>query len=186
MPGAGSVSGTTQCAFRKSDANSPGGRRNNQQARGKVGLPRCHQIMLIQLTDSFFIRFFFCRLYTNLLANHEWINDLHAADAILVATHSQGCIVSTHLLDRLIHDKHIKTSRTSDLLASASAALSPGGMSLAAPRAQRVCCLALCGIHLGPLRYLSSSSLVLPYIQVSNSFLDVSAAHRVIFHISVL
>jgi hypothetical protein len=33
--------------------------------------------------------------------------------------------------------------------------------------AQRVCCLALCGIHLGPLRYLNSSSLTKPYIQVS-------------------
>ncbi|KAF8264922.1 hypothetical protein EI94DRAFT_1737298 [Lactarius quietus] len=110
------------------------------------------------------------KLYTNLLANHEWIDDLHAADAILVATHSQGSIVSTHLLDRLIHDKHIKTSRTaSDLLASASAALHPGGTSHAAPKVQRVCCLALCGIHLGPLRYLSSSSLVLPYIQYFES-----------------
>ncbi|KAI9461906.1 hypothetical protein BJY52DRAFT_164367 [Lactarius psammicola] len=105
------------------------------------------------------------KLYTNLLANHEWISDLHAADAILVATHSQGSIVSTHLLDRLIHDKHIKTSKTSDLLASASAALVPGGTR----PAQRVCCLALCGIHLGPLRYLSSSSLVLPYIQYFES-----------------
>ena len=120
-----------------------------------------------------------------MLANREWMNDLHEADAILVATHSQGSIVSTHLLDRLIHDKHIKTSRASDLLASASAALAPGGMSPLAPPAQRVCCLALCGIHLGPLRYLSSSSLVLPYIQVSNSFFDVSVAHRVTFHISI-
>lgn len=106
------------------------------------------------------------RLYTNLTTNNEWMNDLHAADAILVATHSQGSIVSTHLLERLIREKHIKTSRTSDLLASASAALAPGGTSFAAPPAQRVCCLALCGIHLGPLRYLSSSSLLQPYIQV--------------------
>lgn len=34
------------------------------------------------------------------------------------------------------------------------------------PKLQRVCCLALCGIHLGPVRYLSSSSFVQPYIQV--------------------
>jgi hypothetical protein len=125
------------------------------------------------------IRFFFdsFRLYTNLTANREWMNDLHLADAILVATHSQGSIVSTHLLDRLIRDRHIKTSRTSDLLASASAALAPGGTSPAAPSTQRVCCLALCGIHLGPLRYLSSSSLLQPYIQVSlsDSLHDVSA-----------
>lgn len=109
------------------------------------------------------------KLYTNLTTNSEWMDDLHAADAILVATHSQGSIVSTHLLDRLIREKHIKTSRTSDLLASASATLAPGGTSSAGPSAQRVCCLALCGIHLGPLRYLSSSSLLQPYIQYFES-----------------
>ena len=126
------------------------------------------------------------RLYTNLTANSEWMNDLHAADAILVATHSQGSIVSTHLLDRLIREKHIKTSRTSDLLASASAALAPGGTSPVGPSAQRVCCLALCGIHLGPLRYLSSSSLLQPYIQVgaSVSMYDVSAFSKG-FHLPV-
>jgi hypothetical protein len=85
--------------------------------------------------------------------------------------------VSTHLLDRLIRDKHIKTSKSLDLLASASATFAPGGMSPTTPSAQRVCCLALCGIHLGPLRYLSSSSLLQPYLQVSvsDSLLDVSA-----------
>ncbi len=126
------------------------------------------------------------RLYTNLTANGEWMNDLHAADAILVATHSQGSIVSTHLLDRLIREKHIKTSRTSDLLASASAALAPGGTSSAGPSAQRVCCLALCGIHLGPLRYLSSSSLLQPYIQVSisDSVYDVGVFSKG-FHLPV-
>jgi hypothetical protein len=122
-------------------------------------------VVFIPATELFSIH----RLYTNLTANSEWMDDLHAADAILVATHSQGSIVSTHLLDRLIREKHIKTSRTSDLLVSASAALAPGGTSSAAPSAQRVCCLALCGIHLGPLRYLSSSSLLQPYIQVGVS-----------------
>jgi hypothetical protein len=114
-----------------------------------------------------FSLFYSRRLYTNLTANNQWMEDLHSADVILVATHSQGSIVSTHLLDRLIREKHIKTSRTSDLLASTSAALAPGGTSPAAPSTQRVCCLALCGIHHGPLRYLSSSSLLQPYIQVS-------------------
>jgi hypothetical protein len=120
------------------------------------------------------------RLYTNLTTNSEWMDDLHAADAILVATHSQGSIVSTHLVERLIREKHIKTSRTSDLLASASAALAPGGTSSAAPSSQRVCCLALCGIHLGPLRYLSSSSLLQPYIQVgvSDSLYDMGFFYR--------
>jgi hypothetical protein len=43
------------------------------------------------------------------------------------------------------------------------------------PPTQKVCCLALCGIHLGPLRYLSSSSLLQPYLQVgvSDSLYDM-------------
>ncbi|KAG6908575.1 hypothetical protein DXG01_004133 [Tephrocybe rancida] len=53
------------------------------------------------------------RLSANLKSNQEWMDDLHAADAILVATHSQGSIVSTHLLDRLIQDGHIRTARSS-------------------------------------------------------------------------
>lgn len=116
---------------------------------------------LFPATELFYIH----RLYTNLTANSEWMDDLHAADAILVATHSQGSIVSTHLLDRLIREKHIKTSR---------------------PSAQRVCCLALCGIHLGPLRYLSSSSLLQPYIQVgvSDSMYDVGVFSKG-FHLPV-
>jgi hypothetical protein len=104
------------------------------------------------------------------------VDDLHGADAIFLATHSQGCVVSAHLLDRLIRDKHIKTLKPLDP-AGASAIGASGGTNPVAPTAQRVCCLALCGIHLGPLRYLSSSSLLQPYIQVSlsDSLLDVSA-----------
>jgi hypothetical protein len=34
---------------------------------------------------------------------------------------------------------------------------------------QRVCCLALCGIHLGPLRYLRTSALLQPYLQYFES-----------------
>ncbi|THH15438.1 hypothetical protein EW146_g5041 [Bondarzewia mesenterica] len=110
------------------------------------------------------------KLYNSLTNNQEWMDDLHAADAIFVATHSQGSIVSTHLLDRLIQHKHIRTSRSADVLASASAALSSAGGGVVMPSPpQRVCCLALCGIHLGPLRYLSSSSLLQPYIQYFES-----------------
>ncbi|KAJ8514671.1 hypothetical protein ONZ45_g7817 [Pleurotus djamor] len=58
------------------------------------------------------------RLYTNLLANEEWVGDIHEADAIFVATHSQGSIVSTHLLDRLLKDGHIVTSYSANLAAT--------------------------------------------------------------------
>src|ERR1700733_13927738 len=112
------------------------------------------------------------RLYKSLLNNIEWMDDIHTADAILVATHSQGSIVSTHLLDRLIHDKHIRTTRSVTTTIDAAQALAGGGVHAVpgvqsiAVAPQRICLLALCGIHLGPLRYLSSSSLLQPYIQV--------------------
>lgn len=91
------------------------------------------------------------------------MEDLHDADAIFIATHSQGSVVSTHLLDRLIADRHIRTALNADASIPASGIASGSVAPMRPP--QRICCLALCGIHLGPLRYLSTSSLVLPYIQ---------------------
>lgn len=104
------------------------------------------------------------KLYQNLIGNKEWMDDLQNADVIFFATHSQGSVVSTHILDRLITDGHIRTTSrdfTADIVVGPSD-------SITRPP-QRVCCLALCGIHLGPLRYLSTSSLVLPYIQYFES-----------------
>jgi hypothetical protein len=149
------------------------------------------------------------------------MRDMHDADAIIVATHSQGSIVSTHLLDRLIQDGHIRTARSIatrtgveaglettgaaagtkkagpgalvDTFAAAGvealtsvgiSAMKASGSSAGIPapnrQPQRICCLALCGIHLGPLRYLSSSSLLLPYIQVCRYLIAImvqSVAH---------
>ncbi|KIM37712.1 hypothetical protein M413DRAFT_448237 [Hebeloma cylindrosporum] len=142
------------------------------------------------------------RLYTNLKANPEWMSDLHDADAIIVSTHSQGSIVSTHLLDRLIRDGYIVTLRsdqegevssgedqnserlgmTMPVPLGVGAGVFPSSISFSCGgeedttttkkkkrKVQRVCCLALCGIHLGPLRYLSSSTLVGPYLQYFES-----------------
>ena len=125
------------------------------------------------------------RLYMNLKANADWMADLHAADAIIVATHSQGSVVSTHLLDQLIKDNHIVTARNVNTasMAGVGLGLSVGsGVEVSSPavseggrrKIQRLCCLALCGIHLGPLRYLSSSTLVGPYIQVCHVFVTYS------------
>ncbi|KAI0798209.1 hypothetical protein C8Q75DRAFT_708864 [Abortiporus biennis] len=108
------------------------------------------------------------RVHTHLLGNKQWMEDLHEADIIFVATHSQGSIISIHLLDKLIQEGHILTPRNVDILSSTAAAIAPGGTppSLASSsRMQRICCLALCGIHLGPLRYLRTSSYIQPYIQ---------------------
>lgn len=99
---------------------------------------------------------------------------LHEADVIFVATHSQGSIASTMLLDRLIQEGHICTSSTSSLGGGGQVPSLPisvdavtesqaGGKKARAN--QRVGLLAMCGIHLGPLGYLSGS-LVGPYLQV--------------------
>jgi hypothetical protein len=129
------------------------------------------------------------------------MDDLHHSDVVFVATHSQGSVVATHLIDRLIRDNHIRTAGNTGvrvdggavavaapaagitsmgmglgLLGSASAGAGAGsgvgagaGMDVGR-KPHRICCLALCGIHLGPLRYLKSSSLVKPYIQVGLGF----------------
>ncbi|KAF8326783.1 hypothetical protein F5887DRAFT_1274821 [Amanita rubescens] len=110
------------------------------------------------------------KLYDNLLKNQEWMDDIHAADAILLSTHSQGSVVSTHLLDRLISEKHIRTARNGVVPGPASSFSPACGMNTApVPRPQKVCCLAMCGIHLGPLRYLSTTSLFQPYFQYIES-----------------
>ncbi|RXW17278.1 hypothetical protein EST38_g8577 [Candolleomyces aberdarensis] len=110
------------------------------------------------------------KLFTSLVSNKEWMDDLRDADVLFVATHSQGSVVSTHLLDRLIQDKLICTQREDASISAEDSFPSAVGISMPSERKlQRVCCLALCGIHLGPLRYLSSSSLVAPYIQYFES-----------------
>jgi hypothetical protein len=94
-----------------------------------------------------------------------------SADAVFIATHSQGSVVSTHLLDRLIADGHLRTSKNWEIIKHA-ADPTDGGINVA-PSAirppQKVCCLALCGIHLGPLLYFGTSSLVNPYLQYFES-----------------
>lgn len=120
----------------------------------------------------------FCtRLYSSLVSNSEWMDDLREADVIFVATHSQGSVVSTHLLNKLIDESIIYTRPDEVVVSGGEGFPTTVGLPqvLAVPserKIQRVCCLALCGIHLGPLRYLSSSSLVAPYIQARLFFLS--------------
>lgn len=99
------------------------------------------------------------------------------ADVVLVATHSQGSVVSVQLLDKLINEGHIRTSTNAE--AVERTARRAGVFPPLAPH--RICCLSLCGIHLGPLYYLNTSSLVQPYIQY---FED--AAARELFEFQVL
>ncbi len=73
------------------------------------------------------------RLFATLLSNKSWVDALLQADALLIASHSQGAPVSTHLLARLIEQKHVLPHRT------------------------RVCLLTLCGIHNGPFAHLQGN-----------------------------
>lgn len=96
------------------------------------------------------------RLYDNLTNNTEWLSAL---------------------ISRLISDGLIQTSATtSPISAAADAAtrivsgiVSPSAANALRSKPQRVCCLALCGVNLGPFAYLQKSSLVMPYIQYFES-----------------
>ena len=83
--------------------------------------------------------------------------------------------MSTHLVDRLIREGHIATSASAaeearQQAANATAEAADGVWVSASDSSvrgrQRICCLSLCGVHLGPLRYLKQSSFIQPYIQV--------------------
>ncbi|GAC99108.1 putative protein of unknown function [Pseudozyma hubeiensis SY62] len=73
------------------------------------------------------------RLFSELISRPNWVNDLKTADAIFLSAHSQGAIVATQLLARLIEQRHVRAEST------------------------RICLLAMCGIHHGPFAHLKSS-----------------------------
>ncbi|WVQ95861.1 hypothetical protein IAU59_002960 [Kwoniella sp. CBS 9459] len=121
------------------------------------------------------------RLYKAYLSNPAWINDLRRADAIFFAAHSQGCIVTTHLISRMIAQGHIRTSENAEAVARCEWAFGPIGVVPDEPRRgrrgasvhlqgsegghQKVAMLAMCGVHLGPLYSISTSSVIQPYLQ---------------------
>jgi hypothetical protein len=96
-----------------------------------------------------------------LIAENEFACITYRADAIFIATHSQGCPVSTLLLDKLIQEGHISNATNIPV-----SPLVPGVIESPLPRtkAQRVCLLGMCGVHHGPLRWLHNSNVVNPYI----------------------
>ncbi|KAL7425280.1 hypothetical protein Q5752_000968 [Cryptotrichosporon argae] len=120
------------------------------------------------------------KLYKAYLSNPAWINDLRRADAIFFAAHSQGCIVTTHLISRLIAQGHIRTAHNADAVSRCEWAFGPVGVVPDDPRRkrgqsaaplyheggrQKVAMLAMCGVHLGPLYSISTSSVIQPYLQ---------------------
>ena len=83
--------------------------------------------------------------------------------------------MSTHLVDLLIRDGHIITSASTtekvaqqveNVTTEATAGIWVSTSDSSAKGRQRICCLSLCGIHLGPLRYMKLSNFIQPYIQV--------------------
>ncbi|SPO26439.1 uncharacterized protein UTRI_04028 [Ustilago trichophora] len=73
------------------------------------------------------------RLFAELISRPNWVHDLNTADAVFLSAHSQGAIVATQLLARLIEQRHVLAENT------------------------RICLLAMCGIHHGPFAHLKSS-----------------------------
>ncbi|UZJ52912.1 hypothetical protein CBS101457_002232 [Exobasidium rhododendri] len=71
--------------------------------------------------------------FSTLLNNPKWLTDLLSSDAVFLAAHSQGSVVATHLLARLIEQRHLD------------------------PRRTKIALLAMCGIHHGPFTHLRSS-----------------------------
>jgi hypothetical protein len=70
----------------------------------------------------------FLRLFKAYLSNPAWINDLRRADAIFFAAHSQGCIVTTHLISRLIAQGHIRTELNGEAVRRCEWAFGPIGV----------------------------------------------------------
>lgn len=117
------------------------------------------------------------KLYKVYLSKPEWVADIRRADAIFVASHSQGCIVAVHLLSRLISQGHIRTAYNTEAVVRCERAFgsmpSPGhtwkGSQGAAyfepaPQLPKVALLAMCGVHLGPFYNAAASTVITPYL----------------------
>ncbi|GAA5911159.1 hypothetical protein JCM6882_006593 [Rhodosporidiobolus microsporus] len=83
------------------------------------------------------------KLYNQLVARDEWVRAITMADAVFVATHSQGCVVSTQLLARMLDQGLIVGTQTH--------------------------LLAMCGIAQGPFIYLYQSLALAPYFNYLES-----------------
>ncbi|KAJ1026094.1 hypothetical protein NDA18_003754 [Ustilago nuda] len=87
------------------------------------------------------------RLFAELISRPNWVRDLKNCDALFLSAHSQGAIVATQLLARLIEQRHVHAEHT------------------------RICLLAMAGIHHGPFAHLRSS-ITASYI----SYFETAAA----------
>ncbi|GAA5903119.1 hypothetical protein JCM5296_003347 [Sporobolomyces johnsonii] len=83
------------------------------------------------------------RLYSSLVEREEWLAALKKADVVFLATHSQGSVVSTQLLARMLDQGLIVGTQTH--------------------------LLAMCGIAQGPFVYLYQSVALAPYFNYLES-----------------
>ncbi|GAA6034398.1 hypothetical protein JCM8097_002706 [Rhodosporidiobolus ruineniae] len=83
------------------------------------------------------------KLYNQLLGRDEWRQAVTRADAVFVATHSQGSVVSTQLLARMLDQGLVHGTQTH--------------------------LLAMCGIAQGPFIYLYQSLALAPYFNYLES-----------------
>ncbi|GAA5919024.1 hypothetical protein JCM1841_002700 [Sporobolomyces salmonicolor] len=83
------------------------------------------------------------RLYNRLVEREEWVAALKKADVVFLATHSQGSVVSTQLLARMLDQGLIVGTQTH--------------------------LLAMCGIAQGPFVYLYQSVALAPYFNYLES-----------------
>ncbi|GAA5828378.1 hypothetical protein JCM11251_006220 [Rhodosporidiobolus azoricus] len=83
------------------------------------------------------------KLYNQLVSRDEWVQAITMADAVFVATHSQGCVVSSQLLARMLDQGLIVGTQTH--------------------------LLAMCGIAQGPFIYLYQSLALAPYFNYLES-----------------
>lgn len=86
------------------------------------------------------------KLFDAFTSSPHWVKAIREADAIFISTHSQGSIVSTHLVNKLMEEFHL-----------------PGSKFLL---------LCLASISAGPFFHLNNNKLLQPYF----SYLENSAA----------
>ncbi|WFD44665.1 hypothetical protein MPSI1_003335 [Malassezia psittaci] len=73
------------------------------------------------------------RFFEEIVQNPKSLQAIQEADALLIASHSQGAVVATLLLDRLIEEALLDPERT------------------------RTCVLSMCGVYQGPFVHLQKS-----------------------------
>ncbi|KAJ9107252.1 hypothetical protein QFC20_003789 [Naganishia adeliensis] len=135
------------------------------------------------------------KLFKAYLTRPDWIRDVRRADAIFVAAHSQGTVVATHLLSRLIGQGHIRTAHNVEAVdrcewafgsvAQPGSALGGKNHPSYRNRDPRIGLLAMCGVHQGPFYSSTTSTVIQPYLNwfenaAARELFDFQDGHSVV------